>query len=211
MMNRLNEAILCLQDIVAANPSGIMKLTVENQLAENYHPDFVRRGIGYVLDNLLVQQVLDEPSKESGILDDSVWYLKPLHPDTTDKLNNLKPRSFALVRLLHEQDSPKRRGQMPIDPAKNELRRRGIEYNDMEYIWIEGLIDAFFAHCGDKSVMWVRLVPEYETTEDYRKDEERLYREWTERDAFRMKMIDEIEKEERKRKKRRKQKQKKGF
>lgn len=209
MMDKLNEVILCIQDIIATNPDGVMRLAVENQLAEKYHPDLVRRGIGYVLDKLGVQQVLDEPSKESGILNDSVWYFKPLDPDTTKKLSNLTPRSFALMRLLHEQDDPNRRGQMPIDLARSELQRRGIECNDLEYIWIEDLVDTFFAYSGDKSVIWVRLVPEYETTEDYKKKEERLYREWAERDAFRIKMIDEIEEEERKRKKRRKQKQKK--
>ena len=208
MMDKLNEVILCIQDIVATNTDGIMKLAVENQLADKYHLDLVRRGIGYVLDNLLVQQVLDEPSKDSGILDDSVWYLKPLDPDTTEKLSNLKPRSFALLRLLHEQDDPERRGQMPIDLAKNELRRRGIECNDMEYIWIEDLVDTFFAYSGDKSVMWVRLVPEYETTEDYKKNEEKLYKEWAERDAFKMKMIEEIEKEDKARERRRQKRKK---
>lgn len=208
MMDKLNEIILLIQDIVATNPNGVMKLAVENQLAGKYHPDLARRGIGYVLDNLIVQQVLDDPSRESGILDDSVWYLKPLDPDTTEKLSTLKSRSFALVRLLHEQDDPKRRGQMPIDLAKNELQRREIEYNDMEYIWIDGLMDTFFAHSGDKSVMWVRLVPDYETTEDYKKNEESLHREWAERDTFRMKMIEEIEKEDEARERRRQKRKK---
>ncbi len=145
MMDKLNEVILCIQDIIATNPDGVMRLAVENQLAEKYHPDLVRRGIGYVLDKLGVQQVLDEPSKESGILNDSVWYFKPLDPDTTKKLSNLTPRSFALMRLLHEQDDPNRRGQMPIDLARSELQRRGIECNDLECIWIEDLVDTFFA------------------------------------------------------------------
>ena len=42
---------------------------------------------------------------------------------------------------------------------------------------------------------WIRLIPDYETTEEYKKAEEEAQRERDEKEAFRVKMTEEIERE----------------
>jgi hypothetical protein len=190
MTNQVANVSNEIQKLVAKFPSGVMKDIIQAQLREKYPSGLLANAMDYALDNLLIQQVLDDPPEESGILDDLVWYLKPIDDDTVEKLQKLLPMDFALMRILHTRNDEKDRGRISITSARKELERRGVDCRDLEYSFVEDLIGKYYASEDGEWVIWFYLIPEYEKTEEYKKAEEEAQRERDEKESLRVYMED---------------------
>ena len=122
MVNEVHQVCNEIQRFVAGSSSSIMRKNVEEKFSSQYSPELVRKSIEYALDNLILQQVVNESPDDPSIQDDMIWCLKAISPSMSEKFKNLLPEDFALIRLLHEQDNPDTRGQMPVSLAKEELQ-----------------------------------------------------------------------------------------
>jgi hypothetical protein len=120
------------------------------------------------------------------------WHLKVLSPEERDMYRFLAPVEKALIRLLRKQNEPGRRGQLPIKEAERLLSNQGFE-DIREYMWIRDVVKTSFRYEGDELVDYYRLVQEYEKTEEYKQQGEKMLDEHLEKERWRMELMEELE------------------
>jgi len=177
--------------------AGVPKSVVESVLAEKSSQDDCRHAIEYALDNYLIDLVVDYPLRKWDFPEDShVWHYRKLSPKSARSSQDLKPVHLALVKLLWQQNEPKCIGEMREKDARVELANQGFGEQELKLLWIDGLVDCYWAFEDDENTKWIRLIPEYEKTPEFKHQEEKL-EEWAaRREALHTRMTEDMEKEE---------------
>jgi len=203
LSDRTNAVLNELLNLLLKWETGVPKQVVESRLTERFSADVCRDTIRYALDNFLVDLVVDYPLPTWGILEGHhVWHFRRLSPESAKKLQDLDPVDLALVRLLQQQAEPGHIGEMRERDAKAELTRQGFKEDELRALWIDGMADSPWAFEGDEKIKWLRLVPEYEKTEEHKRAEEEWDRIALDREALHTRIADEMDKEEERRQKR---------
>jgi len=82
------------------------------------------------------------------------------------------------------------------------IAKEGITAQDLRSLWIDDMVDSWWAFEGDEKVEWVRLIPEDEKTEDFKREEERIAMMAIDRESREIRMHEEYEKEQLRKQKR---------
>ena len=174
----LNRAIIPLEVVI-------------EKLSNDFVIKEIEEAIEYAQERFQVDKVLDYPSNEwSSYAGYPLWHLLKLTPEEAANLQNLKPVDRALLRLLKNQNTAKRFGQMKSDDARVLLREQGFTNGETESLWIEDVVDNHYEYEDGKNIEWCRLIPENEKTEEYKKAEEEIQKEFDRKEAFRMYIAD---------------------
>ncbi len=206
-ISRIAESVLGL--LRDGNPEGTPRKIIEQQLENQSSLEMIRDAILHLLNSYVIDLTIDYPPKESGIYDGRpVCHLKLLTDEASQSLRALTPLAWALLKILRQKNDSRFPGEIPVEDAKAVLRREGFEDEDVEWLWIENRVDRIRTTRAGKLVPCFRIIPEYEKTEEYKSSQEEAHREWEEREAFRMRMIEKLEKEDEARERRRQKRKK---
>ena len=157
------------------------------ELANEFQLEEIEQAIEYALDNFKIDKVLDYAEKEWNLYwGYHHWHISKLTPEDATKLRNLKAVDLALLRILKNQNSPKRFGEIKSEDARVILRNQRFSEKEIEFLWVEDLVDHHYDFKDEKTIEWCRLIPEDEKTEEYKKEMERIDQEFAEKEARRM-------------------------
>jgi len=183
--------------------ASMPKSIVERRLADEFSPDTSRDAIRDALANYLVDLIVDYPERKWGIpTGRPVWHLKRISFEYAEKLQALTPAKLALVRLLQQQENGNHVGEMRERDARAMLAKEGFTTQDLRSLWIDDLVDTCWVFEGDEKVEWVRLIPEEEKTEEYKREEERTAMMAVDRESREIREHEEYEKEQMRKQKR---------
>jgi len=169
------------------NKSSIPLEIIVKEFHDKYTTEEIEHVIEYALDTFKIDKVLDYPAKEWDLYRGvHTWHVSKLNPDDESKLRNLSAVDLAFLRILKNQNTPKQFGRIKSDDARIILRNQGFTEKEVEFLWVEDLVDHYYDFKDEKSIEWCRLIPEEEKTEEYKKAEEEMHREWEEKEARRM-------------------------
>ncbi len=188
--------------IVAGVPISIVETRVEEKaVAEGISVDksqidlMIQKGLDEWLIDKTPEELTGKIMREIGIPFESgfIWHLKILTPEKTKFYKSLKPEAKALIRLLREQNDPRRMGILPREIAAQKLEQLGFT-GDLTNIDVKDTIETFGSSWGDDLHVWCYgLMREYEKTEEYKKWREEMEEESFEREARRYRFTEEIE------------------
>lgn len=178
------------------NPKGTPQKVIEQQLENQSSLELIRDAISHLLDSYVIDLTIDYPPKESGIYGGRpVRHLRLLTDKASQSLRELAPIAWALLKILRQVNDLKFPGEIPVEDAKEMLGKEGFDDEDIEWLWIENRVDRIRITRAGELVPCFRIIPEYEKTEEFKRAEKEGFREWEEREAFRMKAIEKLEKE----------------
>jgi len=164
---------------------------VIKELGNDYKLTEIEEAIIQALDTFQIDKVLDYASAEWSLYDGyPIWHLLRLTSEDADKLRNLKKVDLALLGILKNQNGPERLGELKSEDAQNLLREQGFTEKETEFLWVKDLVDHYYEFEDGKSIEWCRLIPEYEKTEEYKKEQERIDEEFARKEEFRMYIAD---------------------
>ncbi len=155
----------------------------------------------YVIDLVIDYRVVDHSCEE----DEIIWYVKLLSPEEREYLQSLPPVKRALLRVMHETHG-ENIGKIPVEEAEELLKKQGFSKSEAEWLSIEDRIDWVETDISRGRKTCYRLVPEYERTEEYKREREAENVEWIRTDLERRAAHDKAEAEAERRLRRRKKK-----
>ena len=205
---RENETSEIVQDMLSflkhQNGESAPRVIVERDMARHLSERLYKAAIQRVVDECLVTLVLDYPAKKWDVhQDDLAWHVKLLSSEETRRMRELKPVDLALIKLLQKQNGPYDPGEMSVQEAKERLLEMGFGEQEASVLKVEGFTERFFTNPDGPIVEHIALIPEDEKTPEYKAALEESWREFQEKRALRMMMVEEMEKEEEPRQKRR--------
>lgn len=197
MSETASSVVTRLLGILEGPEAAVPKSVVEIKLAEEFSSDMSRDAIRYALANFLVDLVVDYPERKWGIRTDRpIWQLRRMSSEHAKMLQALAPAKLALVRLLQQQDDPDHVGEMRERDVRARLAKEGFTAQDLRSLWIDDMVDSWWAFEGDEKVERVRLIPEDEKTEDFKREEERIAMMAIDRESREIRAHEEYEKEQ---------------
>lgn len=186
----------------AGVPISVVEKRVEEQasaeridVTKSQIKTMIQRGLDEWIIDKTVDELSDKKMRELGIPFDSgfIWHLKILTAEKTEFYKSLKPEAKALIRLLREQNDPRRMGIMPREIAAQKLEEQGFT-DDLKHIYAEDTIEDFMASWGDDLNVWCYgLVKEYQKTEEFKKWLQEVTDKDAEKEARRYRMNTECE------------------
>jgi hypothetical protein len=169
----------------------IPRRKIEKELSNQYRVEDVKKAISNLVENFTIDLVIDYPPIDSDLnTGHPHWFLKILSPDERQELHNLTPLQISLLRILQETDDEGFPGEVPISEAKAKLIARGFSKDEVEWITITDRVYQAKTNRDGVSVRCLMIIPEYEKTEEYKREEERIEEEFTRKEAFRMYITD---------------------
>lgn len=203
MSETLSPAVTKLLSMLEESEAGMPKSIVEKRLADEFSPDMSRDAIRYALANYLVDLIVDYPERKWGVRTGRpVWHLKRISSEYAERFQALTPAKLALVRLLQQQEDANHVGEMRERDARAMLAKEGFTPQDLRSLWIDDVVDTCWAFEGDEKVEWVRLIPEEEKTEEYKREEEKIAVMAIDRESREIRGHEEYEKEQMRKQKR---------
>ena len=182
---------------------SLPKSVAESELEKGFSKELAKAAIRNAVDRCLVNLVVDYPDEKWGINRGvPAWHLKLMNPEDVREIQGLKPAELALIRLLQQQDDPEHVGEMKEKDARATLVDEGFSEQDLRSLWIDDMVDSLFMYEGDKSIEWVRLIPEEEKTEEYKRHEEEMLLRAVDRESMEIRGHEECEKEQARQQKR---------
>ena len=174
MKNRIQNTAKRIVDILSESPNNsVPRKTVEEQLKEELSLTEIRESIAHLLNEYIINLVVDYPEIDSTLYDGTpIWYLKLLESKERVILRNLSPIKQALFKILRETDDSYVPGELAIAEAEAILKSRGYDEKEIKWLHIEGYIEQVTITVEGKSVEHFRLIPEYEKTEEYKRNQE---------------------------------------
>ncbi len=168
MFDRL--ILLLLEILREAGPQGLPVEDVRALLEKRIDyqdagsPDQV---IEYALDNWLIDKTIDYCRDTRGVeVGELRWFLRALSEEESEELKQLPDIKKQIIRILRRQETERGLGMIRAEELLEKLRNKGFE---TQYVPIADIrvSDVFKAEEG-KLVKWIRLIPEFELTEDFK-------------------------------------------
>jgi len=169
---------------------------IEDKLSTEYDFEIITDAINALADDFQLGMVLEYPSEETGIsAGRPIWHLKIINKEEVKELQSLPAIEQALLRLLFRADDTRLHGEIPIDEAKKLLAEQGFPEDDVQYLFIKDRVEtvSLLLYGRSDSVLCFRLIPENEKTEEYKQEEERIFREWDKKDQARQYRTDVLD------------------
>jgi hypothetical protein len=187
---------------IAGVPLALVKQRIKEQ-SQNQGMEcddsLIQSVIDEALNEWVIDKTLDELSyermRELDIPETSgfIWHLKVLAEQKRNFYMSLRPEEKALIGLLRNQNREGHFGEMPKHEAIRILEEQGFS-NHLEHIHVEDTIDDFMTRWDDTPNLWCYgLVKEFEKTEEYKKWQEEMLEQATEKEARRYRMGEEFE------------------
>ncbi len=136
-------------------------------------PSLANQAIQYALDNWLIDKTIDYCRDSRGVeVGELRWFLRALSEEESEELKQLPDIKKQIIRILRRQETERRLGMMRAEELLKRLQDKGFE---TQYVPIADIrvSDVFKAEEG-KLVKWIRLIPEFELTEDFKQTMEEL-------------------------------------
>lgn len=167
------------------------------ELGMSCSPEKINRAIQQLLDKWLIDKIL--ASLSSSLEEEldfhppaCVWHLKKITSEKRKKYTALEPVEKALIRILWKQNNPDRPGQIPVEQAERLLAEKGFT-EIPEFIWIEDVVDDFFAFHQGEDIRWYGIIEEYKKTDDYKENLEILSEGVWQKEAWRLESMKDAE------------------
>jgi len=174
----------------------VPKIVVEQELTKAFPCELCKAAIQEAVAAHLVSLVVEYPMEQWGIPDDyPVWHLRIPSADDEEAARKMLPVEAALVEILQGQGDLGQVGELKEQDARAALASRGFDERDLRILWIDGVADNFWTTTSEGQVEWVRLVPEYDKTEEHWRSTEDYDAKAIEMSAIHMHMIEEEQRE----------------
>ena len=173
------------------------------ELAAVYPAESVGHAIQDALEQLQIDELIDyDTSEEGSRLMKSIWYLKALDEREANALREIKPVARALLRLLYTQGTRDHLGEMKLQDARTKLAEAGFPTSETKHLYVEGRVDTFQRIKSGQYEDWLRVIPEYEKTAEYKVQEEETRKKLDEDISIQTYMTEKLEEEDERRRKR---------
>lgn len=164
--------------------STLPKLMLEKELFQKYSQNHVESVISKMLNDFQIDLVIDYPPEDSVLFQGvPVWHLRLIPIDEKEKFLRMTPLQIAILRILQNTTDDEFIGELPIDEIQKKLVEQGIT-EDIEFFYMDNKIDRVQSTMRDHFTSCLRIVPEYEKTEKYKKTDEEIARQAADREAW---------------------------
>lgn len=184
-ISEVRDSILKLLD--EAENKQLPRRVAVQKLAIQYDNEDIQNAISSLLSDFEIDLVVDYPSDNSGLNTGRPhWFLMIISDDEKQKLRELPHLKMSLLNILRNTSDDDFPGTLPIEVVNNQLIAEGYSTDEIKWLSITGRITRAKITGDEGLVPCYMIIPEYEKTEEYKMEEERMWAKSTEKEMFHM-------------------------
>jgi len=162
---------------------GFPRRVIEQKLIPKYELKDVKKAIFMLLDEFVIDLVVDYPSDDSELdFGHPIWFVKILTEEERQDLRELSHLDLRLLQILRETDDDVFPGEVAADKVKAILLAEGFNEDDIEWAGIKNKVTKLWSTMDGKQTLCFILIPEYEKTEEYKREREKAANHATEKE-----------------------------